>query len=116
MKIKCEISEEEAHGRFYMKINMFDISLLLNRVIQKQGLPFLFHDGSYSKPAKNNKEQLLRIVDDYLKQHQYGQYFVTVNVEELSKSFLEEENTKKCIVAKLQRESTNKDRFIGLKY
>lgn len=116
IKISCNIEDEDAHGRFLMKINMFDIALLLNRVDENQGLTFLFHDGSYSKPTPSVKEKLLLYVDNYLKQKSMGQYFVTLNVEELTSDTMSKFKENNNIVARLQRTESNEDRFMGIKY
>ena len=116
VKISCAIEDENAHGRYYMKINMFDVSLLFNRIDQSQGLTFLFHDGSFSKPAENVKKQFLLEVDRYLKKKGVGQYFVTVNVEEMDKELLDNLENNGCIVAKLKRTDDDSSRFMGVKY
>jgi len=116
IKINCSIEDEDAHGRYYMKINMFDLSLMLNRVDKEQGLTFLFHDGSYSKPAPSVKEKVLTYVDSYLKEKNIGQYFVTINVEELSSEALSYFTKNKNVVIRLQRTDDNTERFMGLKY
>ena len=116
VKITCNIPDDDAHGRYFMKINMFDLAMLINRINQGEGIPFLIHDGSYSKPAQRNKENLLRYIDSYLNMKQYGQYFVTVNVEELSEEFIKEATKNNCIVIRLKRNESNEDRFMGVKY
>lgn len=116
IKISCSIEDENAHGRFYMKINMFDVSLLLNRIDQSQGLTFLFHDGSFSKPAENVKKQFLLEVDQYLRKKGKGQYFITANIEEMDKELIDNLEYSGCIVAKLQRTSDDSNRFMGVKY
>lgn len=116
VKITCTIPDDDAHGRYFMKINMFDLAMLINRINQGEGIPFLIHDGSYSKPAQRNKENLLRYIDSYLNDKQYGQYFVTVNVEELSEEFIKEATKNNCIVIRLKRNESNEDRFMGVKY
>jgi uncharacterized protein YydD (DUF2326 family) len=116
IKITCNIPDEEAHGRFLMKINMFDIALLLNRLDQNSGLLFLFHDGSYSKPAPSIKGNMLVYIDNYLKEASKGQYFVTINTEELTKKDLLMLKKQGAIVAKLERTDNNVKRSLGIKY
>jgi len=116
IKITCNIPDEEAHGRFLMKINMFDIALLLNRLDQNSGLLFLFHDGSYSKPAPSIKGNMLVYIDNYLKEASKGQYFITINTEELKEKDLLILEKQGAIVAKLERTDNNVNRALGVKY
>lgn len=116
IKITCSIEDETAHGRHYMKINMFDTALLFNRIDNNQGLTFLFHDGSYSKPAENVKKHFLMEVDRYLKEKKQGQYFITANVEEMDKELLNNLESNGSIVAKFQRTDDDSSRFMGVKY
>lgn len=114
--IDCSIIDEGAHGRYLMKINMFDVALLLNRIDSSAYLPFLIHDGSYSKPAPAVKGKTLIQINRYLLQKGIGQYFVTVNVEELLSEDLRLMKDDKMIVAELERDDSNAKRFMGIKY
>ncbi len=116
VKIACSIPDEGAHGRFLMKINMFDIALLLNRVDRNSGLLFLCHDGSYSKPTPSIKGSMLLYIDDYLKNSKKGQYFMTINTEELTEKDLAFLRSKGSIIAELERTDDNRKRSIGIKY
>ncbi len=116
IKITCSLPDEGAYGRFLMKINMFDISLLLNRVDNHNPLLFLVHDGSYSKPAPSIKGDMLVSIDKYLKQRHRGQYFISVNTEELDSADLDRFRNMGAIVAELERTESNEKRSIGIKY
>lgn len=94
----------------------FDISLLLNRVDNNTSLLFLVHDGSYSKPAPSIKGEMLVYIDKYLKQRQRGQYFISVNTEELESTDLDRFKNMGAIVAELERTESNEKRSIGIKY
>ncbi|MED3831935.1 DUF2326 domain-containing protein [Peribacillus frigoritolerans] len=117
IKIACKINDEKSHGRHYMKVNMFDLSWLIFRV-QKgmEKLTFLIHDGSYSKPDKYAKAKLLKIVNGILQVMKSGQYFITLNVDELSDEVLKDFEKDGLIIAKLKRSKNNSDRFFGFRY
>jgi uncharacterized protein YydD (DUF2326 family) len=116
VKINCSIIDENSHGRQYMKINMFDITWLLSRVDNNFPIKFLFHDGSYVKPDnKEAKYKLLNYVDNVLCKKKSGQYFVTLNKDELEKDDIEKFINEKKVAAFLNRES-DENRFMGMKY
>lgn len=116
IKIKCSIEDESSHGRLYMKINMYDLSWFLNRVDNNADIQFLVHDGSYCKPDISVKEKLLDYIDEYLLQRQRGQYFITVNIDELHAEKVKAYKTKGNIIAELNRENNHRNRFFGFKY
>ena len=116
IKFTCNIKDDDSHGRAYMKINMFDLTWLLQRVQYNYPIQFLVHDGSYVKPDNNKaKYKLLCFADEYLKSIGRGQYFVTMNIGELEEEDIENIKDKNFIIAKLDNKKTN-DRFMGLKY
>ncbi|MCG1024036.1 DUF2326 domain-containing protein [Sutcliffiella horikoshii] len=117
IEINCQIDDEKSHGRLYMKINMFDLTWFVNGLKNEGGkVPLLIHDGSYSKPDKHAKERLLNYVDNLLKGIGKGQYFITVNIDELEQEVFNDFDKKGLIVAKLKRGNNNKDRFLGFRY
>lgn len=116
IKISCRIDDEKSHGRLYMKVNMFDLTWFINGLEKNSKIKFLIHDGSYSKPDKFAKGKLLNYVDSYLDDLGVGQYFITVNKDELSSEVIDQLNNKKSIIAKLQRGNEDKDRFFGFRY
>ncbi|OMF39022.1 hypothetical protein BK136_28060 [Paenibacillus amylolyticus] len=116
VKINCSIDDEKSHGRLHMKINMFDLTWYLNGLNDRDNLTFLIHDGSYSKPNGDAKFKLLKYIDQELKLRRKGQYFVTINVNELDDSEISELNDEKCIIARLIRTEDNKERFFGFRY
>ncbi|GIO85070.1 hypothetical protein J25TS5_20020 [Paenibacillus faecis] len=115
IKIRCTIPDEKSHGRLYMKINMFDLTWLLYRIENHLPINFLFHDGSYSKPDVAVKPKLLSYIDSELKTRERGQYFVTVNIDELEASDIEVLEDNNCVIAKLNR-SNDGNRFFGFKF
>lgn len=117
IEINCKIDDEKSHGRLYMKINMFDLTWFINRLENEEvAIPFLIHDGSYSKPDKNAKKKLLNYVNGELNAIERGQYFITVNIDELDSEVFNEFDKEKLIIAKLKRGNNDKDRFLGFKY
>lgn len=117
IEINCQIDDEKSHGRLYMKVNMFDLTWFVNGLNEGGArIPFLIHDGSYSKPDKNAKMRLLNYVNNLLKQIGKGQYFITVNIDELDKEVFDEFDTEGLIIAKLRRGNNDKDRFLGFRY
>lgn len=114
-KINCSIPDEKSHGRQYMKINMFDLTWFLYRAERQRTINFLFHDGSYSKPDVVVKPKLLRHINKVLNSNQRGQYFVTINVDELLDKDVDEFISEKLVVAKLDR-SSDVNRFFGFRY
>ncbi|MGS2751313.1 DUF2326 domain-containing protein [Bacillus zanthoxyli] len=116
VKIQCELPDDRSHGINYMKINMFDLSWFLTSLSSEQPkITFLFHDGSYSKPNPAVKGKILKYVDSVLSKLGKGQYFVTINKNEiLTKDFNHFEKKNKFI-AKLDREDNNHNRFFGFK-
>lgn len=115
IKIRCSIPDENSHGRQYMKINMFDLTWLIYRVEHKKSINFLIHDGSYSKPDVAVKPKLLKYIDFVLKNCKMGQYFITINIDELLEEDVEYFNVQNCIVATLDRNS-DENRFFGFKF
>ncbi|MFA2757376.1 DUF2326 domain-containing protein [Bacillus paranthracis] len=117
IKITCKIDDEKSHGRHYMKVNMFDLSWLLHRLEESmERITFLIHDGSYSKPDRFAKTTLLKYVDDEMKKIERGQYFITINVDELADEVIGDFDKEGSIIAKLKRSKDNKDRFFGFRY
>lgn len=116
VKINCTIDDEKSHGRLHMKINMFDLTWLLHGLNYRNNLNFLIHDGSYSKPNGIAKYKLLKYINQELKLRNKGQYFVTINVNELEEAEISELYDEKCIVARLIRTEDNKERFFGFRY
>ncbi|HFJ9509000.1 DUF2326 domain-containing protein [Bacillus cereus group sp. Bce033] len=116
LKVSCSIPDEKSHGRLHMKVNMFDLTWFLSRREQNDPIEFLIHDGSYSKPDDHVKGKLLRNIDEKLKDLDSGQYFVTLNKSELLKEDLQFFEQNKCIVAKLERNGDDINRFFGFKF
>ncbi|MBD5145384.1 MAG: DUF2326 domain-containing protein [Ruminococcus sp.] len=126
IKIKCEISDQDSYGRGNLKIILFDLALLLNRIDRNMGLTFLFHDGPYVQITQSKiKFNILIYIDKILKEKNMGQYFVTMNVEELQDSvpyngetisMMDYFNNLKFNVARLLRTDDSKQRFMGFKY
>ncbi len=116
IKINCKIEDEKSHGRLHMKINMFDLTWFLHELTNRGKFNFLIHDGSYSKPDSFAKYKLLKYVDNELKTLKKGQYFITMNVDELESEAIEDFYKKECIVARLMRTESNSDRFFGFRY
>lgn len=116
IKVLCSIIDENSHGRMYMKINMLDLTWLIQQIKMKSNLSFLFHDGSYVKPDnKKAKVRLLKYVDNTMNKLKMGQYFVTLNVDELEQEDIEYFQKNKKVIAFLSKEK-NEDRFMGIKY
>ncbi|WP_423801815.1 DUF2326 domain-containing protein [Neobacillus sp. SAB-20_R2A] len=116
IKINCRIDDEKSHGRLHMKINMFDLTWFIGGLNNRENITFLIHDGSYSKPDRFAKYRLLKYVDKVLKQMSKGQYFITVNVDELEDAAITELYKNECVIAKLMRSEDNKERFFGFRY
>lgn len=116
VKISCQIADENSHGRLYMKINMFDLSLFLNRIDLNSGCQFLIHDGSYCKPNPDAKAKVIKYVDEYLKRKGMGQYFITINKSEIDAKDLKFMKSQGMIVAEFDREHKDTHRFFGFKY
>lgn len=114
IKIKCHIEDENSHGRLYMKINIFDLSWFLSGGVE--GVGFLLHDGSYSKPDKDVKCNLLKYVHSLLKAKQEGQYIITANVDEFSSEAIKSFRENKHIIAELDRNNEHQNRFFGFKF
>lgn len=116
IKIKCNIPDEKSHGRWYMKINMFDLSWFLGGLDSNLPVTFLVHDGSYCKPDRDKKAKLLKYVDSILQSNMRGQYIITINDDELNEEDLEYFRKNGSIIAELDRKNNNKNRFFGFKY
>lgn len=115
-KVRCKIDDEKSHGRLYMKINIFDLTWYLNRVKNGLSINFLVHDGSYCKPDKDVKVKLLKYVDAILNSYQRGQYFITINIDELNEKDLKYFKDNDKVVVKLDKSNGHKNRFFGFKY
>ncbi|WP_034659258.1 DUF2326 domain-containing protein, partial [Robertmurraya massiliosenegalensis] len=99
-----------------MKVNMFDLTWLIYRIKKEMNnITFLVHDGSYSKPDKYAKAKLLKYVDGLLVKAKQGQYFVTVNIDELDKEDLKNLEEAGKIVAKFRRGNNDEKRFLGFR-
>ena len=116
IKITCQISDENSHGRLYMKINMFDLALFLNRIDLDSGCKILIHDGSYCKPNPDAKAKIIDYVDEYLKEKERGQYFITLNKSEINDEDLKSIKEQGMVVAEFDREHEDTNRFFGFKY
>ncbi len=116
VKISCSIPDERSHGRLHMKINMFDLTWFLHRVLNNLDINFLIHDGSYSNPDPYVKGVLLKYLDKKFKSNSKGQYFVTLNRTELLDEDLKFFEEKGMVVAKLDRLNDDKNRFFGFKF
>ncbi|MBU3198159.1 DUF2326 domain-containing protein [Clostridium estertheticum] len=116
IKIACSILDESSHGKTYMKINMFDLTWLIQRVENDACLQFLIHDGAYVKPDnKQAKYRLFTYVDEYLIKKGKGQYFVTLNLDELESNDIKTLKNANKVIALLGKEK-DEDRFMGMKY
>lgn len=116
VKVSCKIEDENSHGRMNMKVNMFDLTWFMERIKAKNRINFLVHDGSYVKATdKNAKFKLLKYVDNKLSEFSLGQYFVTLNVDEIEDKDLEFFKENKKVIAFLSKD-IDKDRFMGIKY
>ncbi|MBC5996516.1 DUF2326 domain-containing protein [Romboutsia ilealis] len=117
IKVDCTIDSEGSHGRNYMKINIFDLTLLINRINNNYILNYLIHDGSYCKPDdKYAKGRLIRYVDELLLDKGRGQYIITANTDEFNESDIEWILDNNKVIANLNREKNNENRFFGFKY
>lgn len=116
IKISCQITDENSHGRLYMKINMFDLALFFNRVDNNAGCQILIHDGSYCKPNPDAKAKIINYVDNYLKEKGRGQYFITLNKSEIGTKDITLMKKQGMIVAEFDRENQDINRFFGFKY
>ena len=116
IKITCQITDENSHGRLYMKINMYDLALFLNRVDKQAGCQLLIHDGSYCKPNPDAKAKIINYVDKYLKGKGKGQYFITINKSEISEDEILLMQSEGMVVAEFDRENQDVNRFFGFKY
>lgn len=116
IKITCQITDENSHGRLYMKINMYDLALFLNRVDKQAGCQLLIHDGSYCKPNPDAKAKIINYVDKYLKGKGKGQYFITINKSEISEDEIVLMQSEGMVVAEFDRENQDVNRFFGFKY
>lgn len=114
--ITCKIDAENSHGRLYMKINMFDLALFLNRVDNQAGCQILIHDGSYCKPSPDAKAKVISYVDEYLKEKDTGQYFITLNRTEIDSSDLESFRERGMVVAEFDRVPDDSKSFFGFRY
>lgn len=116
IKIQCSIIDENSHGRNYMKINMFDICWLVERIKQEKELVLLIHDGSYVKPDdKGAKYNLIEYINHIMTSNKRGQYFITLNRDELNSEHIEKLIDEKKIIAFLGNEN-DEDRFMGMRY
>lgn len=116
IKIYCQIADENSHGRLYMKINMFDLALFLNRIDNNSSCKILIHDGSYCKPNPGAKANVINYVDKYLKDSQFGQYFITLNKSEITPDDLITLKEAGMVITEFDREHGENNRFFGFKY
>ncbi|MCK4260624.1 MAG: DUF2326 domain-containing protein [Halanaerobiales bacterium] len=116
IKIKCKIEDEKSHGRLYMKINIFDLTWFLTQLEYENSINILIHDGSYCKPDITVKARTLKYVDLMLKKVGKGQYFVTLNVDEVTEVDYTYFDSNSLIAVKLDRADGHKNRFFGFKY
>ena len=117
IKVNCKIEDEDSHGRSYMKVNIFDLTLLLNRIKNDFILQYLIHDGSYCKPDDLfAKGRLIRCIDKELLELKKGQYIITANIDEFNEEEIKWFIDNKKIIANLSREENNNNRFFGFKY
>ncbi|PGZ33584.1 hypothetical protein COE50_10905 [Bacillus anthracis] len=116
VKISCSIPDERSHGRLHMKINMFDLTWFLNRVIKNHSINFLIHDGSYSNPDPYVKGVLLKFLNQKLIENSNGQYFVTANKTELLEEDLMQFEEDGLVIAKLDRLNNDQNRVFGFKF
>ncbi|MBS4217490.1 DUF2326 domain-containing protein [Bacillus sp. FJAT-49711] len=115
--IECSLPDDRSHGINYMKINMFDLTWFLSSLSGESGhnINFLIHDGSYSKPNPSVKAKILKFVDTKIKSLSKGQYFVTINKDEVLKKDIDFFEKNGNIIAKLERTDDNSKRFFGFK-
>ncbi|HDR8389882.1 TPA: DUF2326 domain-containing protein, partial [Bacillus cereus] len=115
--IECSLPDDRSHGINYMKLNMFDLTWFLSSLEKEDShnINFLIHDGSYSKPNPSVKAKILKYIDNKIKEFGKGQYFVTLNKDELLKKDLDFFQKNGIIVAKLERTEDNAKRFFGFK-
>lgn len=117
IKVNCKIEDEDSHGRSYMKVNIFDLTLLLNRINNDFILQYLIHDGSYCKPDDLfAKGRLIRYIDKELLRLKKGQYIITANIDEFNEEEIKWFLDNNKIIANLSREENNNNRFFGFKY
>lgn len=116
IKIDCKLLDEKSHGRLYMKINLFDLTWFLSRVKNNSDIQLLIHDGSYCKPDPSVKQKVIQYIDEYLSNYKRGQYFITANVDELTNETIKSLRDNCSIIAELDRENDDKNRFFGFKY
>ncbi|UYP07270.1 DUF2326 domain-containing protein [Priestia megaterium] len=117
VKIDCSLPDDRSHGINYMKLNMFDLTWFLSSLRERDShnITFLFHDGSYSKPNPSVKAKILKHIAENINDIGKGQYFVTLNKDELLKKDLEYFEKHGNVVAKLERTEDNSKRFFGFK-
>ncbi|MGQ9335729.1 DUF2326 domain-containing protein [Bacillus paralicheniformis] len=117
VKIECSLPDDRSHGINYMKLNMFDLTWFISSLENEGGhnINFLIHDGSYSKPNPSVKAKILKYIDKKIKDLKKGQYFVTLNKDELLKDDLDFFVKNGYIVARLERTKDNTKRFFGFK-
>mgnify|MGYP001068397663 CR=1 FL=1 len=116
VKFECKLPDDRSHGINYMKINMFDLSWFLNALEREYiNLDFLIHDGSYSKPNPSVKAKVLKDIDDRLIKLGKGQYFVTLNKDELHHEDIKHFDENGNLTVKLNRGNNDLNRFFGFK-
>lgn len=117
IKFECSIEDEKSHGRHIMRVNIFDLTLLLNRINENFVIPYLIHDGSYCKPDdKFAKGRLIQYIDKRLQEIQSGQYIITANIDEFNDEDILWLIENHKVIANLDREDNSKNRFFGFKY
>ncbi|MGE7092467.1 DUF2326 domain-containing protein [Lysinibacillus sp. NPDC048646] len=117
IKIKCTLPDDRSHGINYMKINLFDLTWFLTSLENAYGhqLELLIHDGSYSKSNPTVKAKILKYVNTSLVEIGKGQYFVTLNKDELLAADIDEFKKQGLVTVLLERTQDNKKRFFGFK-
>lgn len=117
IRVNCKIEDEDSHGRSYMKVNIFDLTLLINRIKNNFILHYLIHDGSYCKPDDLfAKGRLIRDIDKKLLKLEKGQYIITANIDEFNEEEIKWFMDNNKVIANLSREEQNNNRFFGFKY
>ena len=117
INIECKIDDDDSHGRSNMKVNMFDLTLLLNRIKKLEGINYLIHDGAYCTPNDNSsKYGLISFIESELKEIGRGQYIITANLDEFDEEDMTKFYESNLVIAKFDRCDNDVNRFFGFKY